>query len=100
LSTGELAVTLNTEDKIAVDHIILATGYRVNMAQVPFLVRGNLLEKLDIRNGYPVLDERFQSSLPGLFITSMPATQDFGPFMAFTVSVGASAKVIGPALQA
>ena len=102
LSTGEFEVTLDTGDKgdkIAIDHIALATGYRVNMAQVPFLARGNLLERLETRNGCPVLDERFQSSVPGLFITSMPATQDFGPFLAFTVSVGASAKIIASALK-
>jgi hypothetical protein len=102
LSTGEFEITLDAGDKgdkIVVDHITLATGYRVNMAQVPFLARGNLLERLETRDGCPVLDERFQSSIPSLFITSMPATQDFGPFLAFTVSVGASAKIIASALK-
>jgi hypothetical protein len=95
-------VTLDTggrEDRIAIDHVVLATGYRVDMAQVPFLSRGNLLEGLETRNGYPILDERFQSSVPGLFITSMSATQDFGPFLAFTVSADASARIIAPALK-
>jgi len=40
-----------------------------------------------------------QSDLPGLFITSMAATQDFGAFFAFTVSVGASARIIGSFLK-
>ena len=70
------------------------------MAQVPLLAQGNLLQRLETRNGSPVLDERFQSSVPGLFITSMPAAQVFGPFLAFTVSVRASAKVIASALKA
>ena len=102
LPTGEFVVTLDTggrEDRIAIDHVVLATGYRVDMAQVPFLSRGNLLEGLETRNGYPILDERFQSSVPGLFITSMSATQDFGPFLAFTVSADASARIIAPALK-
>jgi len=99
LSTGEFEITLDAGDKIVVDHIALATGYRVNMAQVPFLARGNLLERLETRNGCPVLDERFQSSIPNLLITSMPATQDFGPFLAFTVSVSTSAKIIASALK-
>jgi thioredoxin reductase len=102
LPTGEFGVRLDTagrEDRLAVDHIVLATGYRVDIAQVPFLSRGNLLESLETRNGHPVLDERFQSSVPGLFITSMAATQDFGAFLAFTVSVGASARIIAPAVK-
>jgi thioredoxin reductase len=100
--TREVAITLDTggrEDRIVVDHIVLATGYRVDMVQVPLLAQGNLLERLETRNGFPVLDERFQSNVPGLFITSMPATQDFGPFLAFTVSVGASARIIAAALK-
>jgi FAD-dependent urate hydroxylase len=95
LSTGELEVSLNTGKTLIVDHIILATGYRVSMEKVPLLADGSILAKLKTNNGYPVLDEHFQCSIPGLFITSMPATQDFGPFFAFTVSVVASTKIIG-----
>jgi hypothetical protein len=53
-----------------------------------------------VEDGFPVLDEHFQTSIPGLYITSMPATRDFGPFFAFTVSVRTSARLIGQALTA
>ena len=99
LQTGELDVKLNTGKTLIVDHVILATGYKVNMAKVPLLADGNILAKLKTRDGYPVLDEHFKSSIPGLFITSMPATQDFGPFFAFTVSVVASTKIIGSFIE-
>ena len=82
------------------DQIILATGYRVRIDQVPFLRNGNILPLLTTRNGVPVLDAQFQTSVPGLFITSLPANQDFGPFFAFTVSVRTSARIIGRALLA
>ncbi|HEX5691048.1 MAG TPA: hypothetical protein VFX76_13635, partial [Roseiflexaceae bacterium] len=68
--------------------------------QVPFLAKGNIAAALATRNGFPVLDERFQTNLPGLFITSMAANQDFGPFFAFTISTRTSAKVIGEAIAA
>ena len=42
-----------------------------------------------------MLDEHFQTSVPGLYITSLAATRDFGSFLAFTVSVRAQAKIIG-----
>ena len=51
------------------------------------------------RNGFPVLDEHFQTSIPGLFITSMAAAQDFGPFFGFTVSARVSALTIGHSLR-
>jgi FAD-dependent urate hydroxylase len=82
-----------------VDHIILAARYKVNTHQIPFLGAGNILPTLETRNGFPVLDERFQTNLPGLFITSLPAGQDFGPFFGFTVAVRASAQLIGSAIR-
>jgi cation diffusion facilitator CzcD-associated flavoprotein CzcO len=100
IPSGKLRVRLDGGDRLSVDHIILATGYKVNIEQVPLLARGNLLLELRTKNGYPLLDEHLQTNVPGLFITSMPATQDFGPFFAFTVSVRTSAKLIGQALQA
>jgi cation diffusion facilitator CzcD-associated flavoprotein CzcO len=96
---GELQVKLDNGETIMVDQVLAATGYRVDMARVPFLAEGNVWENLAIRNGFPVLDEHFQSSIPGLFFTSMAAVQDFGPFWAFTISARASAKIIGQALR-
>jgi thioredoxin reductase len=99
LPTGEVEVTLDVGERLTVDHIILATGYKVNMENVPFLAAGNVLSKLKIQEGSPVLDENFQSNIPGLFITSMAATRDFGNFFAFTVSAVASARIIGKAIN-
>lgn len=91
---GELAATLTNGETLNVDHVVLATGYKVNITQLPLLAAGNLLERLEMRNGFPVLDDHFETSVPGLFITSMPAAQDFGPFFGFTISVRTSAKLI------
>ena len=98
LPGGDLAVRLDNGEKLTVDHVILATGYKVEIDQVPLLAQGNMLRELMTKNGYPVLDEHFQTNIPGLFITSMAATQDFGPFFAFTISVRTSAKLIGQAI--
>ena len=95
---GNLAVSLDNGEKLTVDHVILATGYKVDIERLPFLAQGNILNNLATRNGYPVLDEHLQANIPGLFFTSMAASQDFGPFFAFTVSVLASAKLIGQVL--
>jgi hypothetical protein len=47
------------------------------------LANGDGRKRLDSKNGFPVLDDHLQSNVPGLFFTSMCATQDFGPFFAF-----------------
>lgn len=95
---GDLSITLDNGEHLRVDRIILATGYKVGIDQLPLLAAGNILAGLETRNGFPVLSERFETSVPGLFITSMPATQDFGPFFAFTIAVRMSARVIGDTL--
>ncbi len=97
---GGLAVTLSDGTTLAVDQVVMATGYKVDVGRVPMLATGNLLSTLATSDGCPVLDDHFQSSVPGLFFTSMCATRDFGPFFAFTVSVRASARLIGAALRA
>jgi len=95
---GELQVQLSNGETISVDKIILATGYKVDISRLPVLTSGNLGEQIAARNGFPVLDDHFQTSVPGLFITSMPATQDFGPFFGFTIAVRASAILICEAI--
>jgi len=94
---GELVVVLSNGETVHIDQIVLATGYKVDITRLPILSR-NLLEQLETRNGFPVLDDHFETSIPGLFMTSMPAMQDFGPFFGFTVSVRTSAKLIGERL--
>ncbi len=95
---GALRVRLDGGAVLEVDQVILATGYKVEVSRVPFLARGQLLAAVATSNGFPVLDEHFQSSAPGLYFTSFAATQDFGPFFAFTVSVRSAARIIGTAI--
>ena len=95
---GALDVKLDNGDAFVVDDVILATGYKVELERLPFLKNGNVFDKIEVKNGFPVLDPYFQTTAKGLYFTSMPAGQDFGPFFGFTVSVRASAKIIGNAL--
>src|SRR5215210_8525993 len=81
LPDGEIEVELSNGTRLVVDHVILATGYKPDMKKVPYLA--GLVDDLELANGFPVLDEHFQSSVPGLFVTGFPATRDFGPFFGF-----------------
>ena len=92
--SGEFEVKLTNGEVTSIDKIVLATGYKVDIARLPVLASGNLLEQIETRNGFPVLDDHFETTVPGLFITSMPAVQDFGPFFGFTNSVRTSAQLI------
>jgi cation diffusion facilitator CzcD-associated flavoprotein CzcO len=93
-ANGEVLATLSNGETFVVDKIVLATGYKADIARLPYLAAGNVLERLETRNGFPLLDDHFETSVPGLFTTSMPAGQDFGPFFNFTIAVRVSAKLI------
>ncbi len=97
---GGIEVRLDSGQSAVVDHVIFATGYKVDLSRIPLLAEGNLLDDVETSNGYPVLDEHFQTSVPGLFITSLAASQDFGPFFGFTGAVRTSAKLIAAGVSA
>ena len=78
----------------AFEQIILATGYKADLTSVPFLTRGNLLRLVATDNGRPLLDDTLQTTVDGLFVTSLLAGRDFGPFFAFTVSARTSARLV------
>jgi lysine/ornithine N-monooxygenase len=98
LPNGKVLVTLDSGVELEVDQIILATGYKAAVERIPFLQKGNLLPQLAIQDGFPELDETFQTNIPGLYITSLPAGRDFGPFFGFTVAVRVATKLIGRGL--
>jgi FAD-dependent urate hydroxylase len=97
-SGGALRVQLDIGDTVEVDHIPYATGYKVNLQRVDFLNVGNLIDRIQCRYGFPVLDNSLQTTEPDLFVTSLPAARDFGLFFAFTAAVRASARIVGRAI--
>jgi cation diffusion facilitator CzcD-associated flavoprotein CzcO len=97
---GEIKIELSSGTRLVVDYVILATGYKADMTKVPYL--SGVIDRLELADGFPILDEHFQSSLEGLFITGFPATRDFGPFFGFvrgcpvaaTLTIAGVAKVL------
>lgn len=99
-SGGAIELRLDDGVTLEVDQVVLATGYRADIERVDLLAAGNLLDRIDRDDGFPVLDAHFRTSAPGLYATSMLATHDFSPLFAFTVAVRASSRVIGEAVAA
>jgi cation diffusion facilitator CzcD-associated flavoprotein CzcO len=89
-----VTVTLRDGTRLETDHVLLATGYRVDMRRVPYLP-----DDLALADGFPVLDEDFQTNLEGLYIPGFPSTRDFGPFFGFVAGATTTAAMIGAALE-
>lgn len=77
-----ISVQLSDGTQRIADHVILATGYRVDVTRYGFLLPG-ILEALETVNGYPRLDSGFESSLPGLHFLGAPSAWSFGPLVRF-----------------
>lgn len=90
--TGDVRADLSNGERLSVDRIVFATGYKANLPNVPYL--GGLVDRVDLVDGFPLLDEAFQSSIAGLYITGFAATRDFGPFLGFTKACPAAATLI------
>ena len=81
--TGD-RVRLGLDDATSreVDHVLLATGYRVDVRRYPFL-SPSIVESLSFADGYPVLRDGLESSVRGLHFLGAPAAYSFGPLVRF-----------------
>jgi cation diffusion facilitator CzcD-associated flavoprotein CzcO len=75
------------------DHIMLGTGYRVDVSGYPFLTR-ELIGDLDVVDGHPRLRPGFESTIPGLHFVGAPAMLSFGPVMRFVVGTWYAAPAL------
>jgi FAD-dependent urate hydroxylase len=89
---GVIELTLSSALCLKVDYVVIACGYAIDLGRVPYL--RTVLSEIDVIDGFPVLDESSQTTLPGLYMTGFAATRDFGPFFGFVRAAPAAATVI------
>ena len=90
-------MTLNDGGVQLVDHILLATGYEVDIAGYDFLAP-SLLQSIDRVGGYPRLSAGFETSVPRIHIVGAPAAWSFGPLMRFVAGTGFTASSLARAV--
>jgi thioredoxin reductase len=69
---------------VMTDHIVAATGYKPDLARLPFLDAG-LRDAIDQVEGTPILSDHFESSAPNLYFLGLAAANSFGPLLRFMV---------------
>jgi len=78
----QVVLKLDDGSERRVDHVLLGTGYRVDISQYDFL-SPKLLKQIEQFDGYPRLAGDFQSSVPGLHFIGATAARTFGPLLYF-----------------
>ncbi len=87
-----VSLTLDNATK-RFDHVVLATGYRIDVDQMTML-EPRLREKIARHGDLPVLNGGFESSVPGLHFVGAAAVASFGPLLRFIAGTGFAARRI------
>jgi hypothetical protein len=90
---GDVCLQLDDGSTRRAEHILLATGYRVDLARYEFLGQ-DVLRLLQFTEGYPRLGPGLESSIAGLHFLGAPAAMSFGPIMRFVVGTWYAAPAL------
>ena len=83
--------TLDDGSERIADHLLLGTGYRIDVSKYDFLAP-KLAQSIDRVNGYPRLKKGLETSVPGLHILGAPAAWSYGPLMRFVSGAGYASR--------
>ena len=76
---------------VSADHVITATGYRVDLRKVGFL-NSDVWMGIRSLGHVPALSSNFESSMPGLYFIGAAAAQSFGPMLRFAYGAGFTSR--------
>jgi thioredoxin reductase len=101
VNDGRVHLQLRSVDgavrEIVTEHIIAATGYKVDIGRLTFL-SGEIRSKVKAVENTPVLSSSFESSVPGLYFVGVAAANSFGPLMRFAFGAGFAARSVTQSL--
>jgi len=78
----EVTVMLSDGSERRAEHLISATGYRIDIRKYGF-VSEELIGAVRRVDGFPWLTSSYESSVPGLYFIGAPAARMMGPGMRF-----------------
>jgi putative flavoprotein involved in K+ transport len=87
-----------SERTIHPEHIIAATGYRVDLKRLKFL-NPIFRDRIRTVEGSPILTSAFESSVAGLYFVGLAAANSFGPVMRFSCGAGYTARRLSREVQ-
>lgn len=95
---GRAALTLADGETLAFDHVIAATGYKMDLRRIPFLAKA-LCARTVLGDGTPILSDSFETAVPNLYAVGPVALESFGPLMRFMVGAEFAAPRVASRLE-
>jgi cation diffusion facilitator CzcD-associated flavoprotein CzcO len=90
---NRVELKLSDGSKRSVNHVLMATGYRIDVRKYEFLSE-SLISAVRLVNGCPVLGTGFESSVPGLHFLGAPGVYSYGPLMRFVAGADFAARQV------
>lgn len=88
---GERVVLQLDNGAAEYDHVVLSTGYQININRLG-VVAPELLGRVKQSENCPVLSPQFESSVPGLHFVGCSGVGSFGPLPRFVAGCGFAAR--------
>jgi pyridine nucleotide-disulfide oxidoreductase len=92
-SGEKLHLKLNDGSVREVDHVVLGTGFQVDITRYSFLAP-ELTQSIERVDGFPKLNSTFESSASGLHFLGAPSSWAFGPLMYFVAGTEFAARTV------
>ena len=86
----ELTNRAGERRSLAADHVVAATGYKVDLRRLAFMAP-DLRTSIKEVQQTPILSQYFESSVPGLYFVGTSAANSFGPLLRFAFGAGFAA---------
>ncbi|HEX2941068.1 MAG TPA: FAD-dependent oxidoreductase [Rhodopila sp.] len=87
----EFAMSDGTYRVEEADHVVAATGFRVDMHRLSFIGEP-IMRQLKLAEDTPILSPYFETSVPGLFTIGVTAANCFGPLLRFAYGAGFASR--------
>jgi cation diffusion facilitator CzcD-associated flavoprotein CzcO len=94
----EIDLKLSDGGERRVDHVVLGTGYRVDISRYDFLPQ-DLLREIEQFDGYPKLSSGLCSSVPKLHFIGATAARSFGPLLYFVAGTEFASRALSSHLK-
>ncbi len=94
---GKVEATLADGAKVSADHVLLATGYKIDLERLR-MIHPSLRADIKTDMAIPLLSHWFESSVPGLYFVGLTSLRAFGPLFRFVAGCGAAAQRVASAI--
>jgi cation diffusion facilitator CzcD-associated flavoprotein CzcO len=88
---GRIDATISDGTKARVDHILMATGYKVDLNRLT-MIHPSLRAEIRTDKAIPILNHWFESSVPRFYFVGFASLRAFGPLYRFVAGCGATAR--------